>query len=82
MLSRTLMLIGFAFVGASSPALVPARAQMTRIEAGWVDQGCGYGSYRAPNGSCDIVKDPNWRCQPGLHEVPTFNGYRCVQNGY
>jgi hypothetical protein len=50
----------------------------------WAGQGCGYGAYRAPNGSCDVVKDPNWQCQPGLHNVPTpvANGYRCVLDGY
>jgi hypothetical protein len=52
----------------------------------WKDQGCGYGSYRAPNGSCDIVKDPNANCQPGFHSVPAprrrGSGFRCVQDGY
>jgi hypothetical protein len=47
-------------------------------------EGCGFGAYRAPNGSCDIVKDPNSICQAGLHAVagPFESGFRCVQDGY
>jgi hypothetical protein len=45
---------------------------------------CGFGAYRAPNGFCDSVKDPNAICQPGLHAVPGpfESGFRCVQDGY
>jgi hypothetical protein len=45
---------------------------------------CGFGAYRAANGSCDSVKDPNAICQPGLHAVPGpfESGFRCVQDGY
>jgi hypothetical protein len=46
--------------------------------------GCGHNHYRAPDGRCDIVRDPNRDCQRGFHSVPapTPSGYRCVQDGY
>jgi hypothetical protein len=46
--------------------------------------GCGHNYYRAPNGQCDIVRNPNRDCPRGFHSVPapTPSGYRCVQNGY
>jgi hypothetical protein len=75
-------------VGAALLVAAPAQAQWGYFRAQaavpWAGQGCGYGSYRAPNGACDIVKDPNWRCQPGFHDVPTPipNGYRCVMDGF
>ena len=74
---------------AAALAAAPAHAQWSygyRVQAAvpWAGQGCGYGAYRAPNGACDIVKDPNWQCQPGFHNVatPIPNGYRCVMDGY
>ena len=76
-------------VGAALLAASPACAQggygyWVQAAVPWAGQGCGYGGYRAPDGSCDIVKDPNWQCQPGFHNVPTPvpNGYRCVLDGY
>lgn len=46
--------------------------------------GCGHNYYRAPDGRCDIVRNPNRDCPRGFHSVPapTPSGYRCVQNGY
>jgi hypothetical protein len=59
---------------------------LAAAQPGWTDQGCGYGVYRAPNGSCDIVKDPNANCQPGFHSVPAprgrGSGFRCVEDGH
>ena len=85
-------LIAFAFAGAIFMAATPSRAEMlpdsgrTLAAVPWAGQGYGWGAYRAPNGSCDIVKDPNWRCQAGFHSVPSptwqGSGFRCVQDGY
>jgi predicted metal-binding membrane protein len=46
--------------------------------------GCGHNYYRAPNGQCDIVRNPNQDCPEGSHSVPapTPSGYRCVRDGY
>ena len=46
--------------------------------------GCGHNYYRAPNGQCDIVRNPNQDCPDGSHSVPapTPSGYRCVRDGY
>jgi len=50
----------------------------------WGDQGCGYGSYRTPNGSCDIVRSPSADCQPGTHAISAPSGRgggaRCAPN--
>jgi hypothetical protein len=79
-------LAALAFAGAILMAAAPSGAGPTPAAVPWAGQGCGWGAYRAPNGSCDIVKDPNWRCQAGFHSVPSptwqGSGYRCVQDGY
>jgi hypothetical protein len=63
-----------------APALKSHRYALERASG----EGCGFGAYRAPDGSCDIVRNPNAICQPGLHAVagPFESGFRCVQDGY
>jgi hypothetical protein len=85
-------LVAFAFASAMFMAATPSRAEMspgfgrTAASVPWAGQGCGWGAYRAPNGSCDIVKDPNANYQAGFYSVPAPSGRgsgdRCVQNGY
>ena len=77
---------GGAILHAASPSQAETLVDLGELAAvvPWTGQGCGWGAYRAPNGSCDIVMDPNWRCSAGFHNVatPVANGYRCVQDGY
>jgi hypothetical protein len=64
--------------------VLPGRAEINAPISHASHDGCGYGVYRAPDGSCDSVKSPNAICQPGLHSVvgPFESGFRCVQDGY
>jgi hypothetical protein len=66
--------------GDTSPSPKPGAFSGVQMAA----QGCGHNYYRAPNGSCDIVRNPNRDCPDGFHSVPapTPSGYRCVQDGY
>ncbi|HLW92167.1 MAG TPA: hypothetical protein VKS78_12835 [Roseiarcus sp.] len=92
MRSRTLrnsLAAAFALASASAPEAALAQFFSGFPEtpgtaaAGSAWGNCGYGVYRAPNGNCDIVKDPNSDCQAGFHSVPASRGgFRCVQNGY
>jgi hypothetical protein len=90
-ISAAFMLAGPARAQLMSSSPTPEQIGWTggygiRATVPWAGQGCGWGAYRAPNGSCDIVKDPNWRCQAGFRSVPAptnhGSGFRCVMNGY
>lgn len=62
----------------------PSSQSPASAQAQVAANGCGHSYYRAPNGSCDIVRDPNLDCPDGFHAVAasTPAGYRCVQDGY
>jgi hypothetical protein len=77
------LLFGVSSASAEMDLAPPSKSHRYVIERASGD-GCGFGAYRAPNGSCDIVRDPNAICQPGLHAVagPFESGFRCVQDGY
>ena len=88
---KTASLVALGCAGAFFLAATPASAEMAwsratspHYDVRASDNGCPYGVYRAPNGNCDPISDPNRDCQVGLHAVPTpfENGYRCVQDGY
>ncbi len=75
---------GFAWAAAAAQA---ATSNLPAVPASGVQlafNGCGHNYYRAPNGQCDIVRNPNQDCPDGSHSVPapTPSGYRCVRNGY
>jgi hypothetical protein len=74
------LLAAAAAQGDTSPAPTPRALSGVQMAA----QGCGHNYYRAPNGSCDIVRNPNQDCPDGFHSVPapTPSGYRCVEDGY
>jgi hypothetical protein len=77
------LLFGVSSASAEMGVAPASKSQRISVERA-SGQGCGFGAYRAPNGSCDGVKDPNAICQPGLHAVvgPFESGFRCVQDGY
>ena len=65
---------------ASSPP-----SDLERMTVQSAADGCGYGVFRAPDGVCDAISDPNRNCQPGFHALQTplhGTGFRCVQDGY
>ncbi len=83
-------LLAFAASAAFALAAAPVQAQTPTLSGGayaglqLAFNGCGHNYYRAPDGRCDIVRNPNRDCPHGFHSVPapTPSGYRCVQNGY
>jgi hypothetical protein len=88
-LPKTLLLTlticsGLAWAAASAQAASsnPNAASTPGVQLAF--NGCGHNYYRAPNGECDIVRNPNQDCPNGSHSVPapTPSGYRCVRDGY
>jgi len=91
-LPKTLLLVltvgaGVAWAAAAAQAAVSSdlnAAPASRPGVQLAFNGCGHNYYRAPNGQCDIVRNPNRDCPEGSHSVPapTPSGYRCVRDGY
>ncbi len=84
-LNRQLVaLLASAAVALLAAAPVQAQAPTPLAGVQLAFDGCGHNYYRAPDGRCDIVRNPNLDCPRGFHSVPapTPSGYRCVRDGY